>query len=326
MISPLFLSIPFSDRPRTITFADKISITPSVSQPPSEGGDNNIIPMPLRPGSTHAQSLSSQTQPGAQHRAALPPTFRPPNLVSVPLPPPPIRPLLPPSLRPLPIATPAPFPATPYGAPPGPPPGPPPANIRALSGGVLVRQPANIRALAGGVLVRQFGSALENLPAPMAPPQSKTFPRPPIAPFCQPSVLSSGPKLLQQLHVHQEQQQQPSQPQCLAKGPTKVLTTTTTTTSKTSDDGATIVATPVLRTKLNPDVTRFTPTSVKVKRSKQQQQQQQQQQLVRAKKAENAETEEGSLRAPTQRDDPRLKAEMTDMAYEDFMKEIEGLM
>ena len=100
----------------------------------------------------------------------------------------------------------------------------------------------------------------------------------------------------------------------------------TAPTSRTRVEGATIVATPVLR-KIRADVTKFTPTAVKVKRTKQ---------LTTAALAaaknskrvgrEKLEDAAAAAAATIVTEDPRMKAEFTDKAYENFMKEIELLM
>ena len=298
----------FSDRLRTIAFSDENSspisqLVPPTGPPPISPGVNSLLGTLTQ--SNHGTPPTASLPPP---RAGVPPPLLPPNLVpSLPRPA-----FATPGLRPQ-----TQFPAIlPFGAPPGPPPGPPPANIRAL---------------AGGALVRLFGSALENVPGQLGHPQP--IQRPPVAPPLmkqQEPVLSSGPKLLQQLHKIREQQQllpMQRQQSAIAKGPTTTSSIEAPKTRRTLDDaGATIVATPVLRNKIHPGVTRFTPTSVKVKRSSQRQE------LAKAKKdglkkdSQQKESADSVSAMSPSKDDPRLKANMTDMAYEDFMKEIEELM
>ena len=99
----------------------------------------------------------------------------------------------------------------------------------------------------------------------------------------------------------------------------------TAPTSRTRVEGATIVATPVLR-KIRADVTKFTPTAVKVKRTKQLTTAA----LAAAKNSKRVGREKLEDAAATTltivTEDPRMKAEFTDKAYENFMKEIEQLM
>ena len=88
--------------------------------------------------------------------------------------------------------------------------------------------------------------------------------------------------------------------------------------SQTCDDGATIVATPVLRLQLHADVTRFTPVAVKVKRKIKE---------VQGKKKKEGKDEADKKASPTaDEQDPMFKASIKESAYENFMKEIEELM
>ena len=278
----------FSDRLRTISFSDENQASKLMTP---LGQQPQFLPAPTDPA---VPLLPTNRLP------FVPPPVCPP--ASMVRPPPPPFPNT--GLRlPIPVGF---LPRAPFGAPPGPPPGPPPANIRAL---------------AGSVIVRQFGSALENMPGRLPPlpalpnPQLPSIPRPLLRDqkVLSKPVLSAGPKLLQQLHQQREHQQE--QRTLIEKGPKSAEAP-----KSSPGNGATIVATPILR-KVHPGVTRFTPTAVKVKRSNQQQA------ANSAKKIAKKETSSAdSMPTVSQQADPKIKANFNDMAYEDFMKEIEELM
>ena len=235
------------------------------------------------------------------------------------------------------------LPRLPFGQPPGPPPGPPPARVRAPPGPPPGPPPARLLPFAGRTLVRQFGSALD----PIRPQQ-----RMPLQQFQQQQqqqqqqpqnvVLSSDPKLIDpKLRLPQplgaaENQQQPQ-----VGAPSSGGVGATSVQDRENSGGATIVATPVLRiNNVHPDVTRFTPTAVKVKRNKLSKQ------SINRKgvgKGKAPLVDGGSGGEAIVRDlaaaaaassssgfdddnDPRLKATITDSAYENFMKEIEQLL
>merc|ERR1712136_680953 len=156
--------------------------------------------------------------------------------------------------------------------PPGPPPGPPPMSILRPS-------------FPPGFLVRQFGSALE------------TKPQANIARNAQAPVTPVNKKFdIQNLKGRNPVVQ--SDP----------MLNNNLKSSVSSRGKTTIVGTPVIR-KINQDVTRFTPTAVKIKRHG----------VTNIKSKDFPETK-SNVGAP------KAKSQLSDQAYEAFMKEMEDLL
>lgn len=176
------------------------------------------------------------------------------------------------------LLPPGPPPGRPQGLPPGPPPGLPP-NLR---GGPL-RMPSAPLGLPPPRLMRPPG-APPNVPPPgipgMLPP-----------PMMNPSVLSAPPSIMKPpLRAHAEEEKKSS---------------------------VTIEAKPKIKSGMG-DVTRFTPTAVKIKRAAQQKGK-----LKTPGKAEETSALGVSTKpAPT----PATQTKTKDDAYEQFMKEMAGLI
>lgn len=169
-------------------------------------------------------------------------------------------------------------PGPPPGRPPmGMPPGPPPGlPPPGIPRGAPPRYPP-------GMLVRQFGSAV--------PPA-----------VAQTHVVVAAPRLVKNTGVADKEDDDVVEEETRKKP-----------LSASKKSGATIVGSPQIR-KVNPDVTRFMPTSLKVKRAA----------GFTGAKVKRVE-EETQAEAPT-RPTPAMKSKHKDAAYEDFMKEIEGLL
>jgi len=281
-----------SDRLRIISFNDD-AVTPSGPAAPN----SSTLPPPLPPPYLAAPP---QLRP-ILNATSVPPTLRPPA-----------PPLFPPGapLRPSP------------GLPPGPPPGPPPAGLRPFARGVLVRQFGSVLDNAAPrprltMVDNSQKSALRLLP-PLAPPSVLRSLTPNLLPLRPrtpapntPSIITSDPKLAPHLQLQQQQQ-------LLSKN--HAAAAATAVMSQSRDDGATIVATPVLRVQLHADVTRFTPTAVKVKRKASKE--------AGGKRKKEGKEDSSKTQAPpmAEEKDPMMKATIKESAYENFMKEIEELM
>lgn len=245
----------------------------------------NLADIILPPGTADAlqgQQIIQQRPPGLMPPG--PPPGLPPNAALL------YRPGAPPAGPPPRLMPPGPPPGRPpMGMPPGPPPGLPPPGVPR---GVAPRYPP-------GLLVRQFGSAIGQ---PQSAAAAAAAQATQALGTVHSGVVAAGPRLNKadkgDGQVEEVRKKQPVQ-----------------VSKKT---GATIVATPQIR-KINPDVTRFMPTSLKVKRAPGVN--------WRGKRGEEEEEEQQQKQpAAASRPTPAMKSKNKDAAYEDFMKEIEGLL